>query len=281
MEQDKILSSNLLSPVLIGGLGNRLYQIYQCIATSHQFNKKWSIQPLGQDIESQIASILGIKSNAFQENGGHPSKYNLTQVFDLPFETNPINTTRLIQEHSLAQSPGNNKLFSHIPDTLNLHINGCWFQKFWYDYCVYHHLDLKFKTDFSNLKLYKNVLHLRFVYQYDNYGLDKPDYDAIHEIMSKISLTNNDSWAILTNDPSQIQEKFTKADIFGPNDLDVYETLYLGSKAENLIMAPSTLSAWMAYLESDKIHKKVFVPNSFIQLHGMQAIDLSWTVFGK
>jgi hypothetical protein len=269
----EIKQDEKISPVLVGGLGNRLYQIFQAIAIAHIYKKIFVIQTLHPSLEFQVSQILKIQLNAFQENGGHPSKFKLKEVFEINYENEPILSSVFIQDSLLVQTPGLNKLFAeHTPI---IHINGSWFHKFWFDYCLKYNLVPKFKIDFSNIKLYKNVAHLRFQYKYDSYTLDKPNFETIIQIMKTRNL---EKWAILTNDTSQLPEEIKiMGDVFGPDDLDVYECLYVGSNSENLIMAPSTLSSWMAYIGNQD--KKVFVPQYFINLHGIQAVDLKWTVF--
>src|SRR5437016_4798422 len=74
----------IISPIFIGGLGNRLYQLSAAAYLAHRtkFTLCW------RDLEYQYKSLHHKLFGCFKvedmlENGGHPTKYTLSEVFDI------------------------------------------------------------------------------------------------------------------------------------------------------------------------------------------------------
>jgi hypothetical protein len=266
----------LISPILSGGLGNRLYQLAGAlwIADKALSSLVW-LDVSASYKAREYKNLMCFKVEDLMENGGHPTKYGLVDVFDLPYG-DPVDPKVIITDNNLeagieylrtdarpiVHTAGPFMIAKIAEEVIAKNSFPGWHPNF-----------LPPPIPFTS-----HVLHLRLHYQHDNFNPEYLRNKRIEGLLANIS-GEEKRWTVFTNDKSRIPQGIVdrSAHIYGP-EIDVYEALRWAtdSGVEVLVMSCSTLSAWMAFLGH---HKKVWCPREYGPVHGYASCSNRWTFY--
>jgi len=260
----------IISPVFVGGLGNRLFQLVNAIFLADLLGVKMIYKDLQLSDKMRFKNQLKYFKIEDALSGGHPSKYRITDIFDFE-KSNDLQheTYKLASESQFLSRQLDPKLQE------NIHLAGYYFNANIAEKVI---SDKKFppwNSDFRpvNVPITPYIAHIRVPYQYDNFTASTSAFSRLNSILREFPK----EWTFFTNDSSKIpSDLLTHAKYVYGSEVDVYDTLKLSESAEILIMSCSTLSGWMAFLGN---HKKVYCPKEYISSHGLSSISSKWHIY--
>jgi hypothetical protein len=280
-----------LTPILLGGLGNRLYQIANSFKLQKKYGfdlKLYRINP--QDIDALTYRTFVVKKSDFDDFGGHNIivKENLPQTIDqlfskLNFNKTPITIDEIISDKKLYFE-GN---IGHIDNTINSAIMGYFFTyseivdeielvKNSINECVNQYIISKYPELLSEKIL---GIHLRLGIATDNFAaIDIPK--TFYENIINIEKNNYDTIFIVSDNIEYAKQFVSSMNTMGKNikfieDEPMFVDMLILSYCTTLIIGNSTLSAWSGYFNK---YNNVYVPNVWINHHGTSDLPKEWKI---
>jgi len=280
-----------ITPILIGGLGNRLYQIANAIRLQEKFNcdlKFYRISPKSSDIPKY--RHLVVRPSDFDDFGGHELliKDELPKTIDelfptFDFELSPTDIDFILKNKNLYYendieflSPTKDSVimgyffgYSFVKDSI---------QKVKDSFNPI--VDIYINNNYPDLKL-KNILgiHLRMGINTDNNPALQVDPKFYSNIIND-EKNNIDEIYIVSDNIGRSIEFVKKINTHGKkikfiDGEPMFVDLLILSKCKTLIIAPSTLSAWSAYMND---HKNIYVPSIWVNHHWTKDISPEWKI---
>jgi hypothetical protein len=281
-----------LTPILLGGLGNRLYQI----ANGFKLQKEYGFDLKFHRLNQQIIDIKNyrtfvVRSADFDDFGGHNLiiKDNLPKTIDqlfskLYFESTPMSLDEVIYNKNMYFE---GKIIN-IDNTKDSAIMGYFFTykdiideielvKKSIDDSVIKYIDEKY-IELSTKKILG--IHLRLGINTDNFGavsvppsfyenilhIEKNNYDLIYIVSDNIYLAK--SYVEIFNlDVEKIR--------FIENE-PMFVDLMILSKCSTLVIGNSTLSAWSGFFNKNN---NIYLPGVWIRHHGTNDLPKEWKIF--
>jgi hypothetical protein len=280
-----------ITPILIGGLGNRLYQIANAIRLQEKFNcdlKFYRISPKSSDIPKY--RHLVVRPSDFDDFGGHELliKDGLPKTIDelfptFNFELSPTDIDFILKNKNLYYendieflSPTKDSVimgyffgYSFVKDSI---------QKVKDSFNPI--VDIYINNNYPDLKS-KNILgiHLRMGINTDNNPALQVDPNFYSNIIND-EKNNIDEIYIVSDNIGRSIEFVKKINTHGKtikfiDGEPMFVDLLILSKCKTLIIAPSTLSAWSAYMND---HKNIYVPSIWVNHHWTKDISPEWKI---
>jgi len=276
-------------PILIGGLGNRLYQIANAFRLQDLYKsnlKFYKINAKHTDIFKY--RHLVIRKSDFDDFGGHDLvvKENLpksiSEVFpNLDFESSPtyiddilINKQLIFESNIGSINPNIDNVvmgyffpYSFVKDYVGR-------VKSYFNPNIQKYIDNKF-VDLKNKKVLG--IHLRLGINTDNNpAIVVPN--SFYNNVLKLEKNNFDIIYIISDNIERSKSFMDNIDTFGKpiiyiENEPMFVDLLILSNCTSLIIAPSTLSAWSAYLND---HKNIYVPKIWTHHHWTNDIPSEW-----
>jgi hypothetical protein len=277
-----------ISTVLIGGFGNRLFQLanafrlqkkYQCHLTIHK------IVPKQIDVDN--FRFLVIKTSDYDEFGGHEIlkkeglPHSIEEIFpllDWNSETEDLST--LLSNNQLVLETNLTKLNNFV-DSLVL---GYFFPyTFVKDEIVTIKNNLNpiifdyVNNNYNELNNRKILgIHLRMGINSDNTSAIIVPSEFYQYVLDELN-DNYDMIYVLSDNILRAKEFITNfkidKEIKYISDEPMYVDMIILSKCTYLAIAPSTLSAWAAYLSDSE---KIYVPKIWLEHHWTEDIPEKW-----
>jgi hypothetical protein len=276
-------------PILVGGFGNRLYQIANAIRLQDELNcdvKYYRINPTNEDVSNFRNLVL--RTSDFYDFGGHELiqkeglPNNICDMFPtLNFESTPTKINEIITGKNLFFETN----ISQITKNSDSVVMG-----YYFGYRFIENQIDKIKNLFNPIidkyiikkypKLNNNKIlgiHLRLGIDTDNgpaVGVPLEFYDNI----IKNENENFDEIYVVSDNIEKSKNFMDRLDIqnkkitFIENE-PMYVDMLILSKCKILIIAPSTLSAWSAYLNENK---NIYVPKKWTSHHWTTDIPKIW-----
>ena len=275
------MSSIDISPLFIGGLGNRLYQLAYALTLADLGGyPKIVVHPLTDRVKHIITKQLQgmlMKKEDMDENGGHPFDMKLQDAFciDMGSEQYDGDVVAILESSKRAM-----ELQSlHTHNNGVIYLIGYYFNYTYVRYVLDRGLFPLWQPNLRFPSVDGPVIHLRFGYTYDNFPPLFNISDSVHRVLSIFERHDTSKWTILTNDALQIPECILSraGAVYDGAAAGVYAALNMGSRATVLVMSNSTLSAWMAYL--GPIDRVVYCPREFVNQHGSAVVAPNWHMF--
>lgn len=280
-------------PILVGGFGNRLYQIANAFRLQKELNcnvRYYSINSIDEDVINFRNLVL--RKSDFWDFGGHEllSKNNLPsticEIFpNLEYSCEPTKIKDILTNKKLYFEPSINS----ITNTSDSVIMGYYFSynRFIKDSIV----DVRnsfnpvindyINNQYPNLLIKKILgIHLRLGIGSDNnpainvpisfyndiLQIERGSFDEIYIVSDNITKSKNFMCNVNTED---IPVRFIENE-------PMYIDMMILSKCTTLLIAPSTLSAWSAYLNNNK---NVYVPKIWTSHHWTNDIPQEWKLY--
>jgi hypothetical protein len=277
-----------ISTVLIGGFGNRLFQLanafrlqklYQCHLTIHK------IIPKQSDVDN--FRFLVIRTSDYEEFGGHEIlikeglPQTLNEIFPLlDWNNEPTDLDLLLQNNQLVLESNLTKLnnfvdslvlgyffpYSFIKDeisTIKSNLNPVIFDYVNKNYAELNdkrilgiHLRLGINSDNTNAIVVPNDFYQHILDELND------DYDSIYVVSDNIERAKD----FINNFKIEKDIKFI-------DNEPMYVDMIILSKCTYLAIAPSTLSAWAAYFSQSE---KIYVPKIWLEHHWTEDIPEKW-----
>lgn len=276
-------------PILIGGLGNRLYQIANAFRLQDLYGsnlKFYKINAKHTDIPKY--RHLVIRQSDFDDFGGHDLVIkedlpkSISEVFPtLDFESTPTYIDDILINKQL--------IFEGNIESINPNIDNV-VMGYFFPYSFIKNYVGKVKSSFNpNIQKYidnkyidlknKKVLgiHLRLGINTDNNpAIVVPD--SFYTNVLNLEKNNFDLIYIISDNIEKSKSFMSKIDTFGNSVVYIegepmFVDLLILSNCTSLIIAPSTLSAWSAYLND---HKNIYVPKIWTNHHWTNDIPSEW-----
>lgn len=278
-----------ITPILIGGLGNRLYQIANAFRLQDLHNtdiKFYRIKPKSTDVPKHRSLVL--RESDFDDFGGHnllikeslPKSIN--ELFPLfNFDSDPSEIDEILINKNLYYE---NNIGSILPN-VDAVVMGYFFSySFVKDYVkkvkesfnpsIQKYIDNKYK----DLKCKKVLgIHLRLGIGSDNNPAIQIPHNFYNNII-EIEKNNFDVIYIVSDNVAKSKEFIKNINTFDKEvvfveDEPMFVDLILLSNCTTLVIAPSTLSAWSAYMND---HKNIYVPSIWTKHHWTKDIPTEW-----
>jgi len=278
-----------LTPILIGGLGNRLYQIANAFRLQELHNyqlKFYRIKPKPTDIPKYRHLVL--RESDFDDFGGHKLLIkeelpkSIDEIFpELNFETNPTEIDKILYNKNLyfennigSISPNVDSVvmgyffsYSFIQDQIDRVGNS-------FNPKIQQYINKKY-TELRTKKILG--IHLRLGIGSDN----NPAIQIPHNFYIKIlelEKNNYDMIYVVSDNIPKAKEFMKTIFVFGKEikfieDEPMYVDLLILSNCEILVIAPSTLSAWSSYLNKNK---NIYSPSIWTKHHWTTDIPKEW-----
>ena len=276
-------------PILIGGLGNRLYQIANALRLQELYGanlKFYRIKSKPTDVFKYKHLIL--RESDFDDFGGHdliikenlPKSINeLFPSFD--FETIPSEIDSILEGKNLYYENNINSMMPLIDSVV---------MGYFFSYSFVKNYVSKIKELFNpNIHIYiennykelfnKKVLgiHIRLGINSDNNPAIQIPIEFYKNIIN-IEKNNFDIIYVVSDNIDKSKQFLSGIDTLGKEikfveSEPMFIDLLILSKCTTLIIAPSTLSAWAAYLND---YKNIYVPNIWTKHHWTTDIPKEW-----
>jgi hypothetical protein len=276
-------------PILVGGLGNRLYQLANALRLQEKFNsdlKLYKINPQNTDLIKY--RHLVIRYGDFDDFGGHSllEKDVLPKTLSELFPTLNINNEPHIIDDILINKQlifENN--INIINDNSDAVVMGYFFG---YSYVssqienvrklfnpvIEHYIDKNYSFLFNKKVL---GIHLRLGIGTDNNpALEVPL--SFYKHILQLEYGNFDTICFVSDNTEKAKNfinnlNITNIEVIIIENEPMFVDMLILSKCTILIIAPSTLSAWSAYLNK---HKNVYVPKIWVHHHWTSDIPKEW-----
>jgi len=280
-----------ITPILIGGLGNRLYQLANALRLQEIFNcnlKIFRINPKSKDVSDYRHLVL--RASDFDDFGGH----NILKKDGLPTTFSELFPTLNISDglHNVDNILKDKKLF--FENTINFIIPGkdTVVMGYFFSYkfvssqietirnllnpMVEEYVDITYPTLLSEKVL---GIHLRLGIGTDNTPAINDPLTFYNNILN-LEENNFDSILIVSDNPEKAKNFIGGLNIDSSKfkiikDEPMFVDMLILSKCSTLIIAPSTLSAWSAYLNK---HKNIYVPEIWVRHHWTNDIPKEWKI---
>lgn len=278
-------------PILIGGLGNRLYQIANGFRLQETYNSDlefYKIQTQPSDVPKYRHLILREKD--FDDFGGHNLviKENLPKTISELFPNLNWNLGGTKIDDILHNR---NLYYENIIQNINPEIDSV-VMGYFFDYNFVSGQIHRVKSSINqNVQKYitqkypdlfsKKILgiHLRL-------GIDTDNTPAINVGKNFYSHVISNEWNdfdeiyVVSDNIGRATEYINSLDIIGKNvtfiiDEPMYVDMLILSHCTTLIVAPSTLSAWSSYLNN---HKNIYVPKIWTSHHWTNNVPSEWKI---
>ena len=262
----------MIIPLLIGGLGNRLYQLANAFRLRDKYNtelKLYSLDPLPENLANY--AYLGVRRpEDFADFGGHylNKKDGLPQTLNELFPTLNFETIAY-EDLKYDRICKEGEVIDPSLDTLVL---GYYFG---YSNIKDHIQELKECFNHIKAEVPPNTLgvHLRLGIGTDNYACFNVDMNFYHIVEKE---TTYDQCYIFTDNVIDATEflkntNFKNVKIIENNPM--YLDMLMLSKCDTVAISLSTLSAWSAYFSKGK----VYVPNNWMTQHSKD-IAKNWII---
>jgi hypothetical protein len=278
-------------PILIGGLGNRLYQIANGFRLQETYNSDlefYKIQTQPSDVPKYRHLILREKD--FDDFGGHNLviKENLPKTISELFPNLNWNLGGTKIDDILHNR---NLYYENIIQNINPEIDSV-VMGYFFDYNFVSGQIQRVKSSINqNVQKYitqkypdlfsKKILgiHLRL-------GIDTDNTPAINVGKNFYSHVISNEWNdfdeiyVVSDNIGRATEYINSLDIIGKNvtfiiDEPMYVDMLILSHCTTLIVAPSTLSAWSSYLNN---HKNIYVPKIWTSHHWTNNVPSEWKI---
>lgn len=258
-----------VSPLFIGGLGNRLFQLANAIFVASLTKRTMIYKDLTVSHKKTLKQNLSyFKIEDLLENGGHESKYKLEDVFNFKVDCNQADTSEIFYE--------SRNLIQNILATgrEHIHIYGYFFNANIVERVIADGMFPIWSPSFTPAVIPSTpfVAHIRVAYNKDNFIASTSSLVRLGPV-----LECSNEWTIFTNDSSKLPSSITsRAKYVYGTEIDVYDTLNIACQAKTLVMTCSTLSAWMAFLGESK---EVYCPTEYIDMHGLASVSAKWKLY--
>lgn len=278
-----------LTPILIGGLGNRLYQIANAFRLQEMYNyelKFYKIKSKPTDIPKYRHLVL--RESDFDDFGGHTLlvKNELPKSIDeifpkLNFEINPKEIDDILTNKKLYFERDINSISPDVDSVV---------MGYFFSYSFIKEHISKVKNSFNpNIQQYidkkytdlktKKVLgiHFRLGIGSDNNPAIQIPHNFYINIL-ELEKNNYDIIYVVSDNIAKAKEFMKNIFIFGKEikfieDEPMYVDLLILSNCTTLVIAPSTLSAWSSYLNDNK---NIYVPSIWTKHHWTTDIPTEW-----
>jgi hypothetical protein len=279
-----------ITPILIGGFGNRLYQLANAIRLTKIHNmdlKLFNISPQPSDVPKYRHLIL--RESDFHDFGGHSlvGKDDLPKTFNeifpsIDYDPNPITIDNLLT----------GKHFSYDANGVN-HSNDSILMGYFFPYTnikneiedvrnlLNPNIEDYVKNNYLDLFTKKILgLHLRLGINTDNTNAVNIPNNFYNDILN-IEKDNVDEIYVVTDNVDKSSHFIKQLNTFDkPIKIIEGEPMYVDmmilSFCSTLIMGPSTLSAWSAYLNK---HNNVYTPSIWTRHHWTNDIPNTWKLY--
>jgi hypothetical protein len=276
-------------PILIGGLGNRLYQMANAFRLQEIYNSElefYKIQTCPSDVPKYRHLILREKD--FDDFGGHNLviRENLPKTISELFPTLNWNLNRTKIDDILQNR---NLYYENIIQNINPNIDAVVMGYFFdYNFIINQTQKLKLAIN-QNVEKYitnkypdlflKKILgiHLRLGIDTDNTSAVNVGQNFYTQIISN-EWNNFDEIYVVSDNISRAMSYIDSLNIIGKTitfieDEPMYVDMLILSYCTTLIVAPSTLSAWSSYLNN---HKNIYVPQIWTSHHWTNNVPKEW-----
>lgn len=276
-------------PILIGGFGNRLYQI----ANSLRIGKQHNCDVVFSDViasQNDVSSFrhLVIRPSDFDDFGGHNLAKNdflpntVREIFpNLSWQNSKINLSELISNKKVYFE----KDITNIDISKDSVIMGYFFGYSFVEENV-NFLKKSFNPKIENyiFEKYNNLytkkilgIHLRLGIESDNNPAIFVPYKFYQDIINE-QINDFEEIYILSDNIVKSKEFIKHLDLKEKRitfifDEPMYIDMLILSKCSTLLIAPSTLSAWSAYLNDSE---NIFVPSIWPKHHWTNDIPKKW-----
>jgi hypothetical protein len=278
-----------ISPILIGGFGNRLYQIANIFRLQKHLNCKTKFYSINAtDVDAANFRSLVLKPSDFDDFGGHsftpikelPSK--ITEVLpNIKWHQKPVTMNELLFGKFLYYE---NNVYT-INTNHDAVIAGYFFSysfvkneiedvKNIFNPKIFDYIRAKYQDLFT-----KNILgvHLRLGISTDNTQAVYIPNDFYQKIIND-EIFNFDEVFIITDNPNKANDFIGNLDFKGKkvtiiDGEPMFVDLFILSFCKIISIAPSTLSAWSAYFSSNS---KIYCPTIWTKHHWTNDIPTSW-----
>jgi hypothetical protein len=278
-------------PILIGGLGNRLYQIANAFRLQELYNSDlefYKIKTENSDVSKYRSLILREKD--FDDFGGHDLiiKENLPKTISELFPNLNWNLSRTKIDDILLNR---NLIYENNINSINPSVDSVIMGYFFSFNFIENQIGKIKKSINKNVNDYvinkypdlfnKKILgiHLRLGIDTDNTPAVYVPKDFYNQIIST-ERNNFDKIYIVSDNINRAKEYINSLNIEDKiiefiEDEPMYVDMLILSHCTTLIVAPSTLSAWSSYLNN---HKNIYVPNIWIKHHWTNNIPKEWKI---
>ena len=276
-------------PILIGGLGNRLYQMANAFRLQEIYNSElefYKIQTCPRDVPKYRHLILREKD--FDDFGGHNLviRENLPKTISELFPTLNWNLNRTKIDDILQNR---NLYYENIIQNINPNIDAVVMGYFFdYNFIINQTQKLKLAIN-QNVEKYitnkypdlfsKRILgiHLRLGIDTDNTSAVNVGQNFYIQIISN-EWDNVDEIYVVSDNIGKAMSYIDSLNIVGKKitfiqDEPMYVDMLILSHCTTLIVAPSTLSAWSSYLND---HKNIYVPQVWTKHHWTTNTPKEW-----
>jgi hypothetical protein len=276
-------------PILIGGLGNRLYQIANAfrLQSKHDADLKfYRINPKLSDVPKYRHLIL--RPSDFDDFGGHELliKEGLPKSIDeifpnFNFEVNPTEIDEILLNKNLYYENNINSLDS----TRDAVVMGYFFSYSFVKKAVNRvkesfnpSIQLYIDSKYPELKTRRVLgIHLRLGINSDNNPALQIDPNFYSSIIEK-EKNNTDMIFVVSDNIGRSKDFMSMVNTHGKEvkfieEEPMFVDLLVLSNCNALIIAPSTLSAWSAYMND---HKNIYVPRIWTKHHWTTDVPLEW-----
>ena len=280
-----------LTPILLGGLGNRLYQIANAfkLQKEHNFDLKFHrINP--QQVDAQKYRTFVVKKSDFDDFGGHNLvvKENLPKTISelfskLNFDSNPMTIDEIISNKQLYFEGR----FEQIDNTKDSAVMGYFFRhkdivdeiklvKNSIDDRVKNYIMEKY-PDLINKKILG--IHLRLGIPTDNFrAIEVPK--SFYENILEIEKNDYDTIFIVSDNVEYAKQFVSSFNITNKNirfieDEPMFVDMMILSYCKTLVIGNSTLSAWSGFFNE---HNNIYLPNVWIRHHRTNDLPKEWKI---
>jgi hypothetical protein len=275
-------------PILVGGFGNRLYQIANALRLQEELNANiifHRILPISGDVEKYRNLVL--RESDFDDFGGHKLliKNGLpSSIYEIFPKLNFVNTPTLIKKIT-----ENKNIYFENSGTINQD-KDCVVMGYYFGYRfistqinkLYNFLNSSIhdyiSKNYSDLNT-KNILgiHLRLGINSDNNPAINVAIEFYNSIIEKEFHNFDEIYVISDNHKKakffiqNFDAKNKKIKII--ENEPMFIDMMILSKCKVLVIAPSTLSAWSSYFNK---HKNIYVPKIWTNHHWTTDIPTEW-----
>jgi hypothetical protein len=278
-----------ITPILVGGLGNRLYQLANALRLQEKFNadlKLFKIKTQPNDVMNHRSLVLRLED--FDDFGGHTllEKEGLPKTISELFPTlniddepqfinDILSNKQLVYENNVHLVDGKNDIVvmgyffgynfvsSQIENMRKL-----------FNPVIDEYIDKNYPLLSSKRVL---GIHLRLGIGSDNNPAVGVPLDFYNQILQSEE-NNFDLIYVVTDNPEKAKNFIPNLDIKNIETIIIenepmFVDMLILSKCTTLIIAPSTLSAWSAYLNKNN---NIYVPKIWVRHHWTSNIPKEW-----
>jgi hypothetical protein len=278
-----------ITPILVGGLGNRLYQLANALRLQEKFNadlKLFKIKTQPNDVMNHRSLVLRLED--FDDFGGHTllEKEGLPKTISELFPTLNIDDEPQFINDILSNKQLVYENNIHLVDGKNdIVVMGYFFGYNFVSFQIENMrklfnpvLDEYIDKNYPLLSS-KRVLgiHLRLGIGSDNNPAVGVPLDFYNQILQSEE-NNFDLIYVVTDNPEKAKNFIPNLDIKNVETIIIenepmFVDMLILSKCTTLIIAPSTLSAWSAYLNKNN---NIYVPKIWAHHHWTSNIPKEW-----